>query len=69
MATGPNLSVAEEAVLELLRDGKTYREAADALCVSLNTVKTHVKHIYAKLGVRNKTAATAWYAGEYHPKG
>jgi DNA-binding CsgD family transcriptional regulator len=69
MATGPNLSVAEEAVLELLRDGKTYREAADALCVSLNTVKTHVKHIYAKLDVRNKTAAAAWYAGEYHPKG
>lgn len=69
MATRPLLSVAEEAVLDQLHDGKTYREAADALCVSLNTVKTHIKHIYAKLGVSNKTAAAAWYAGEYHPKG
>jgi ATP/maltotriose-dependent transcriptional regulator MalT len=28
--------------------------------VSLNTVKTHIKHIYAKLGVNDRTQAILW---------
>jgi LuxR family maltose regulon positive regulatory protein len=37
--------------------GLTYQEAAAELVVSLNTVRFHVKSIYSKLGVDNRTAA------------
>ena len=35
----------------------TYREIAAALYVSLNTLKTHVKRIYQKLGVSSRVEA------------
>jgi LuxR family maltose regulon positive regulatory protein len=53
------LSEREIEVLHLLSTGRTYQEIATAISVSLNTVKTHLKHIYAKLGVRNRRAAAA----------
>jgi len=40
-----------------LAGGLTNRELAKALFVSENTVKTHLKHIYAKLDVPTRTAA------------
>ena len=39
--------------------GKTNREAARALFISEATVKTHLLHIYAKLGVGDRAAAVA----------
>ena len=53
------LSGRELDVLCLLADGKTNREIAQALYVSLNTVKTHLKSIYGKLGVSSRREATA----------
>ena len=47
----------EREVLELLDAGLSRREIADALSVSLNTVKSHVGHIYEKLGVTNRIDA------------
>jgi DNA-binding CsgD family transcriptional regulator len=44
----------EADVLRLLYDGKRYREIADELFVSMPTVKTHVQHIYRKLGVTRR---------------
>ncbi len=41
----------------LLADGLTNREMVDALSVSLNTVETHLRHIYQKLSVRNRIEA------------
>ncbi len=46
-------------VLRLLSDGLTNQEIAQALHVSVNTVKTHLKTIYGKLGVHNRREATA----------
>jgi DNA-binding NarL/FixJ family response regulator len=45
--------------------GRTNRQIAEMLTVSPHTVARHVEHIYAKLGVTNRTAATA-YAYEHH---
>jgi LuxR family maltose regulon positive regulatory protein len=51
------LTERETEVLEELARGLTNREIAERLMVSLNTVKTHTRHIYGKLGVRNRTEA------------
>lgn len=51
------LSDRERDLLPLLAQGRTYHEIAQALCVSTNTVKTHLKHIYGKLGVSNRREA------------
>lgn len=48
------ISKREREVLPLLVSGKTYREIADSLFISLPTVKTHVSSIYSKLNVRNR---------------
>ena len=57
-ATG-ELSPAEQRVLRLLMTKLTQREIANELYVSLNTVKTHSRVIYRKLGVGSRTAAVA----------
>lgn len=51
------LTARELEVLHLMTGGKTYEEIAGELVVSINTVRTHVKAIYGKLGVSNRTAA------------
>jgi LuxR family maltose regulon positive regulatory protein len=51
------LSERELEVLPLLAAGQTYQEMAHALCVSTNTIKTHLKNIYGKLGVHNRRDA------------
>jgi LuxR family maltose regulon positive regulatory protein len=53
------LSLAERRVLRLLMTRLTQREIASELYVSLNTVKTHARVIYRKLGVGSRTAAVA----------
>jgi two-component system, NarL family, response regulator LiaR len=51
------LTKREMAVLRLLAQGQTNREIAQHLKVSEDTVKTHVRHIMAKLGVQSRTQA------------
>ena len=50
------LTAAEERVLQLLPT-RTYLQIADALYVSCNTVKTHLRSIYQKLGVASRSEA------------
>jgi DNA-binding NarL/FixJ family response regulator len=52
-----SLTAREREVLALLADGQSNREIASSLYVSLPTVKTHLAHIYAKLGARNRNEA------------
>lgn len=51
------LSPREREVLQLLTLGQTNREIAHKLTVSVSTVKIHVEHILAKLGVSDRTQA------------
>lgn len=44
-------------VLSLMAEGLTYKEIAQQLFISLNTVRSHVKAIYGKLHVNNRTQA------------
>jgi DNA-binding NarL/FixJ family response regulator len=54
-----SLSARELEVLELVAAGTTNREAAARLFISEAKVKTHLLHIYAKLGVSDRAAAVA----------
>jgi DNA-binding NarL/FixJ family response regulator len=49
----------ETEVLRSLADGRSNHEIAEALFVTGATVKTHLAHIYAKLGVRTRHEAVA----------
>lgn len=51
------LSPQEQRVLQSMCAGRSNREIADELVVSINTVKAHVKKIYSKLQVRNRIEA------------
>ncbi len=51
------LSERELHVLRLLRTDLSGPDIARELTVSLNTIRTHTKSIYAKLGVNNRRAA------------
>ena len=51
------LSDREEAVLRYLPTVMSKAEIASELFVSINTVKTHTKNIYRKLGVSTRTEA------------
>ena len=55
--TTGDVSPAEQRVLRLLGTTLTQRELANELYVSPNTVKTHVRVIYRKLGVSSRAAA------------
>lgn len=59
------LSQREGEVLKLIANGATNKEIAETLFVSEATVKTHLLHIYDKLGVRDRAAAV----GEAYRRG
>jgi DNA-binding NarL/FixJ family response regulator len=65
-----SLSQRELEVLELIAQGSTNREAAKQLLISEATVKTHLLHAYAKLGVSDRAAAvaTAFSRGYLKPR-
>lgn len=56
---GETLSDSELRVLRLLVDGRSLREVSAELFLSLNTVKTHRRTIYRKLGVSTREEALA----------
>jgi len=51
------LSEREIGVIKLLSDGQTYTQIAASLFIAPNTVRTHLKNIYVKLFVNNKSEA------------
>ncbi|MFD1466328.1 response regulator [Lapidilactobacillus mulanensis] len=60
-----DLTAREREVLLLIAQGKSNKEIADELFITLKTVKTHVSNILAKLQVEDRTQA-AIYAFQHH---
>ena len=52
------LTQREKDILKAIIDGRSNKEISDALFISIETVKSHVKSIYQKLQVRNRVEAT-----------
>ena len=53
------LTARELEVLQLLAFGHTNKEIASGLSISTDTVKTHLEHVFDKLGASDRTAAVA----------
>jgi DNA-binding NarL/FixJ family response regulator len=58
-----NLTQREQEVLTLLARGYQYKQIADNVGISLDTVRSHIKHIYDKLHVQSRTEATVKFLG------
>ena len=54
------LTARETEVLMLVAQGKTNRAIAVELCISEKTVASHLNHIFTKLGLQSRSAATAY---------
>jgi DNA-binding NarL/FixJ family response regulator len=61
------LTEREREVLEALSRGLMYKEVADELGVSINTVRAHVRHIYETLHVQSRADAVAKLGGPGRP--
>jgi DNA-binding CsgD family transcriptional regulator len=60
-----SLSQREIEVLQMLACGTTNVEIAQSLYISPHTVKSHITHIFNKLGVNSRTQASVW-ATQHH---
>jgi ATP/maltotriose-dependent transcriptional regulator MalT len=54
-----SLNEREMEILRLIHAGLTNQEIADQIVIAVSTVKWHVNHLYAKLGVHTRTQALA----------
>jgi len=63
------LSRREQEILQLLLQGKSYRDIEKSLFISLNTVKNHVYNIYHKVGVKNRLQIPGLLRDFYNGKG
>ena len=61
-AKTPDLSPREKEILEHLAKGLRYKEIADTLFISTETVRTHLRNVYLKLHVRSATEALNMFA-------
>jgi DNA-binding NarL/FixJ family response regulator len=60
-ATPPaGLTRREAEILRLLAGGRTNREIADTLVLSVHTIERHLANAYRKIGARNRADATAF---------
>jgi pimeloyl-ACP methyl ester carboxylesterase/DNA-binding CsgD family transcriptional regulator len=61
------LSERQREVLHLIATGKTTREIADELFLSVRTIERHIASLYARLRLRNRAEATAFVLGRRGP--
>lgn len=56
----PDMTEREKEVLVALSEGQSNKEISESLFISNETVKSHLKNITSKLGVRDRTAAAIY---------
>jgi len=56
-----HLSSREQMVLDCFAKGLTYKQTADQLSISIDTIRTYVRRVYEKLHVQSRTEAVAKY--------
>ena len=49
-----NLTERQNEIVALIVEGKSYKMVADSLCVSIDTVRSHIKNIYRQLEINSK---------------
>jgi DNA-binding NarL/FixJ family response regulator len=57
---GDQLTVRESEVVSMIAQGLSNQEIADAICLSINTVKSYIRSSYRKMGVATRTQAVLW---------
>ena len=63
-----SLTKSELAVVQIVVEGRTNREAAAALFLSPDTINTHLRHAFTKLGIRSRVElARLALRQEQHP--
>ena len=58
--SGLNLTQREQGIVDLLVQGKSNKEMADQLCLSGDTIKAHLQHVFRKLGVSSRLEAVVF---------
>ena len=53
------LTEREQEVLKGLANGNTYKSIAETLCISVDTIRHHIRNIYKKLQVHSQSEAVA----------
>ena len=56
-----NLTQREQEIVDLLVLGKSNKEMADQLCLSGDTIKAHLQHIFRKVGVSSRLEAVVFF--------
>lgn len=59
-----NLTKRELEILELLMDGLSYKDIAEKCSISIQTLNSHIKNIYSKLGVHSRSEASAKFRSQ-----
>jgi len=56
-----NLTQREQEIVDLLVLGKSNKEMADKLCLSGDTIKAHLQHVFRKIGVSSRLEAVVYF--------
>ncbi len=60
-----SLTAKEREIIHLMLDGMTNKEIAAEMGITENTVKTHLKHVYAKTGILNRNQLLAMFLNTF----
>jgi DNA-binding NarL/FixJ family response regulator len=61
----PNISEREQDVVQGILDGLTYLQIANKYCITIDTVRSHIKNIYKKLNINSKAQLFKLYNRQY----
>jgi DNA-binding NarL/FixJ family response regulator len=59
--SGLDFSPRQQEIVDLLVQGKSNKEMADKLCLSNDTIKAHLQHIFRKVGVSSRLEAVVFF--------